>query len=61
VIDPVVPGADYSLGPILAAAYPDRVQEIWKLYQGAIMQQSILNLSPVEAAVPPAAGTAPGR
>lgn len=38
VIDPVAPGADYGLGRILADGYPETVQlqEIWKLYQGAV-------------------------
>jgi hypothetical protein len=50
VIDPVVMGADYSIGPVLAAAYPEKVNEIWKLYQGSLIQQSVLNLN---ALVPP--------
>ncbi len=34
LLDPTVTGADYSLGRILADAYPDqtKLQEIWKLY-----------------------------
>ena len=36
VIDPAVPGADYGLGRILADAYPDQIQEIWKLYTGSV-------------------------
>ena len=32
VLDPAVPGADYGLGRILRDAFPDRIQEIWKLY-----------------------------
>ena len=65
VIDPVVAGADYGLGPILSAAYPDRIMDIWKLYTGSIVQQSILNLSPFmppalpAAAAPPEPATAP--
>jgi hypothetical protein len=58
VIDPTVPGADYGLGRILAEAYPDtaQLQEIWKLYSGAVTSGgSLLNLSPVKpgAAVSP--------
>ena len=53
VIDPAIPGADYGLGRILSEAYPDRIQEIWKLYTGALAGGgSLLNLSPVET--PPA-------
>ena len=53
VIDPAIPGADYGLGRILSEAYPDRIQEIWKLYTGAVAGGgSLLNLSPVEP--PPA-------
>ena len=60
VIDPVVPGATYDLGPILSAAYPDRIQEIWKLYTGAIIQQSVVNAAPfVPLVLPPAAAPAP--
>ena len=55
-LDPTVPGADYGLGRILAEAYPDtaQLQEIWKLYQGAVTSGgSILNLTPVPPAPPP--------
>jgi len=69
-VDPAVAGADYALGPILSDAYPDQVEQIWKLYQGALAgpgSQSLLNLTPVEppplppagAPVPPPAGTPP--
>jgi hypothetical protein len=58
VIDPAVPGADYGLGRILSDAYPDRIQEIWKLYTGALAGGgSLLNLTPVEA--PPATPNTP--
>lgn len=60
VIDPTVPGADYGLGRILAEAYPDtaQLQEIWKLYSGAVTSGgSLLNLSPVK---PGAASLTPG-
>lgn len=70
LLDPTVPGAEYALGPILSDAYPDQVEQIWKLYQGALAgagSQSLLNLTPVEppplppagAPVPPPAGTPP--
>ena len=56
LFDPAVPGADYSLGRILADAYPDAVQlnEIWKLYTGAVVGGgSLLNLTPLKPVVPP--------
>jgi hypothetical protein len=71
VLDPAVPKADYGIGAILNEAYPDRIQEIWRLYQGAVTGGgSLLNLTPSEPKepapiVPPAAGQpatpAPGR
>ena len=56
LIDPTVPGADYGLGRILSDAYPDRIQDIWKLYTGALAGGgSLLNLTPVQPApLPPA-------
>jgi hypothetical protein len=56
LFDPAVAGADYSLGRILADAYPDAVQlnEIWKLYTGAVVGGgSLLNLNPLMPVVPP--------
>lgn len=50
LLDPAVPGADYSLGHILADAYPDtaQLQEIWKLYTDSVASGgSLLNLTPV--------------
>jgi hypothetical protein len=53
VLDPAVGGADYGIGRILADAYPDKIQEIWKLYTGALGPgATLLNLTPVEG--PPA-------
>jgi hypothetical protein len=54
VIDPTVTGADYSLGKILADAYPDQTQlrEIWRLYTSAVTGGSLLNLTPVKAPEP---------
>jgi len=51
LFDPTVPGADYGLGRILAAAFPDqtKLQEIWKLYTDSLATGgSLLNLTPVE-------------
>lgn len=61
VFNPTVPGADYGLGRILADAYPDpaQLQEIWKLYQGAVTSGgSLLNLTPVAPQPAPAAAPA---
>jgi hypothetical protein len=54
VLDPAVTGADYSLGRILAAAYPEQAKlgEIWKLYSGSVIGGSLLNLTPVKAPAP---------
>jgi hypothetical protein len=62
VLDPAVPGADYGLGRILADAFPEQIDEIWKLYQGSVTGGgSLMNLAPVEpmAQAPTAAPTAP--
>jgi len=63
LIDPAVPKADYSLGPILAEAYPDpaELQQIWKLYTGAVTSGgSLLNLSPLTLPKPTGPLTLPG-
>ena len=57
LIDPTVAGADYSLGPILAEAYPNpaELQQIWKLYTSAVTSGgSLMSLTPVK--VPPPTG-----
>jgi hypothetical protein len=58
VLDPTVMGADYSLGRILADAYPDqtKLQEIWKLYSSSVTGGTLLNLTPVK---PPAPAVTP--
>ena len=49
LMDPAVKGAEYGLGRILSDAYPDQIQQIWKLYTGALAGGgSLLNLTPVE-------------
>lgn len=62
-IDPAVAGADYALGPILSDAFPDQIEQIWKLYQGALAgpgSQTLLNLTPVQPPpLPPAGAVAP--
>ena len=57
LLDPTVVGADYSLGRILADAYPDqaKLQEIWKLYSSSVTGGSLLNLTPVKPAPPESA------
>lgn len=61
LMDPTVSGADYALGPILSDAYPDQIEQIWKLYQGALAGGgSLLNLTPVKPPpLPPAGSVAP--
>lgn len=62
LLNPAVAGADYGLGRVLADAYPDRIREIWALYQAAVTGGgSLLNLAPVTPAAPapPAAPGAP--
>jgi hypothetical protein len=61
VVDPVVPGEDYSLGRILVEAFPDaaKVQEVWKLYTTSVTGGgTLLNLSAVSAT--PARGRGAG-
>ena len=62
LLDPAVPGADYALGRVLSDAYPDQIEQIWKLYQGALAgpgSQTLLNLTPVQPPPLPTPGTAP--
>ena len=57
-IDPAVVGADYALGPILSDAFPDQVEQIWKLYQGALASGgTLVNLIPVQPPPLPPPGT----
>jgi hypothetical protein len=35
IINPVVPGADYAIMPILYEAYPQERQQLYELYRGA--------------------------
>jgi len=63
VVDPVVPGEDYSLGKILVDAFPDatKVQEIWKLYTASVTGGgTLLNLSAVSATPARGRGAGPG-
>ena len=54
LIDPTVAGADYGLGRILSDAYPEQIQDIWKLYTGSLAGGgSILNLAPVQPSPSP--------
>jgi hypothetical protein len=62
ILDPTVVGADYGLGRILADAYDTtQLQEIWKLYTGAITGGgTLLNLTPVKPdAAAPSSQSAP--
>ena len=62
LMDPAVPNAEYALGPILSEAYPDQIEQIWKLYQGALAgagSQTLLNLGPVKPPPLPPPGAAP--
>ena len=62
LMDPAVPNAEYALGPILSEAYPDQIEQIWKLYQGALAgagSQTLLNLAPVKPPPLPPPGAAP--
>lgn len=61
LLDPTVVGADYSLGRILADAYPDqaKLQEIWKLYSNSVTGGSLLNLTPVKPAPPTSTSATP--
>ena len=50
VIDPAVPGADYTVSTILAEAYPDEVQTLYKQYAEAYASgQNIVNLTTLPA------------
>ncbi len=52
-LDPAVPGADYSLGRILADAYPEQIRDIWRLYTGSVTGGgTLLNLNAVEPMPP---------
>ena len=53
-MDPVVVGADYTVSQILSEAFPDEIQEIYKLYIGAYAgNQSLLNLDLVRGKMLP--------
>lgn len=50
VIDPAVPGADYTVSTILAEAFPDEVQSLYKQYVDAYATgQNFVNLKTVQA------------
>jgi len=54
LLDPTVGGADYGLGRILSDAYPDQIQDIWKLYTGSLAGGgSLLNLAPLQPSPSP--------
>lgn len=50
VMDPAVHGADYTVSTILAEAFPDQVQELYKQYAAAYASgQNFVNLNLVSA------------
>jgi len=52
--DPTVVGADYGIGKILADAFPEQAEQIWKLYLSSVSGGgSLLNLTPVKPVPPP--------
>ena len=63
LINPAVPCVDYALGPVLADAYSDpsqaaQLQEIWKLYTGAVRNGgTLMNLVPLPLAPPTPVGS----
>lgn len=54
VMDPAVPGADYSITHLLARAAPAEVQDLYAKFSGACTAQTFWNATPV-------AGTSPGK
>jgi hypothetical protein len=54
VIDPAVPGADYTISKILAEMYPSEVQDLYVKFRDAYgAGQTLWNLLPVGASVKP--------
>ena len=54
LLDPTVVGADYSIGGILAEAYPEQAEQIFKLYRDSVSGGgSLVNLTPVKPVPPP--------
>ena len=47
IIDPAVPGADYSLLPLLKTYFPDQWEQMANRLAGAYASQSIMSLHPV--------------
>ncbi len=48
VMDPAVKGADYTLSRLLSEAFPDEVQALFRLYNGAVVGQNLVNLQILE-------------
>ena len=48
-IDPAVAGADYTVSRLLSEAFPDEVVELFRLYNGAVVGQNLLNLELLRA------------
>lgn len=50
VIDPAVPGADYSVSRILAEVYPSEVQDLYGKFRDAYTRgQTLWNMTPIGA------------
>ncbi len=47
VMDPAVKDADYTISRILGDAFPAEVQDLFELYNGAVLSQSLLSLTAV--------------
>ncbi len=47
VMDPAVKGADYTVSRVLSEVFPDEVQALFQLYNGAVLGQSLLSLTQV--------------
>jgi hypothetical protein len=54
VLDPAMMGPDYGIGKILADAYPNEAEQLWKLYRSSVAGGgTLLNLTPVMPVEPP--------
>ncbi|HVB37706.1 MAG TPA: hypothetical protein VND92_04180 [Vicinamibacterales bacterium] len=51
VVDPAVPGADYTVAKILNEAFPDQIQTLYKTYAACYVAggQSVVNMKLIDA------------